>query len=93
VSPPKARRRRATRIGIVSSDRGEKTITVTVAYLVRHAKYGKYLKRRTRLRAHDERSEAGLGDRVEIAECRPISKTKHWRLLRVLEAAPREGRG
>src|SRR5580765_8574548 len=74
--------------GVVASDKGDKTIKVVVAYQTRHEKYGKYLKRRTVLHAHDETNDAKLGDTVEIAECRPISKTKHHRLLRVVERAP-----
>src|SRR4051794_15647432 len=74
--------------GVVASDKGAKTIKVVVEYQTRHEKYGKYLKRRTVLHAHDETNDAKEGDRVEIAECRPISKTKHHRLLRVVERAP-----
>lgn len=74
--------------GVVSSDKGDKTIRVLVEYQTRHEKYGKYLKRRTVLHAHDETNDAKEGDTVEIAECRPISKTKHHRLLRVVERAP-----
>ena len=74
--------------GVVASDKGDKTIKVVVAYQTRHEKYGKYLKRRTVLHAHDETNDAKEGDTVEIAECRPISKTKHHRLLRVVERAP-----
>jgi small subunit ribosomal protein S17 len=74
--------------GVVASDKGDKTIKVVVAYQTRHEKYGKYLKRRTVLHAHDEKNDAKEGDTVEIAECRPISKTKHHRLLRVVERAP-----
>ena len=73
-----------TIIGVVASDKGDKTIKVVVNYQTRHAKYGKYLKRRTVLHAHDEKNEAKLGDTVEIAECRPLSKTKHHRLLRIV---------
>src|SRR6201991_5388780 len=74
--------------GVVASDKGNKTIKVVVNYQTKHAKYGKYLKRRTVLHAHDEKNDAKEGDRVEIAECRPISKTKHHRLVRVVERAP-----
>lgn len=84
-----ARRSRATRIGIVSSHGREKTIAVMLSYSVKHPKYGKILRRRTVLHAHDEKNEAITGDKVEIAECRPISKTKSWRLVRILEKAPR----
>jgi small subunit ribosomal protein S17 len=74
--------------GVVASDKGNKTIKVVVEYQTRHPKYGKYLKRRTVLHAHDEKNEAKEGDTVEIAECRPLSKTKHHRLLRIVERAP-----
>jgi small subunit ribosomal protein S17 len=74
--------------GVVASDKGDKTIKVVVNYQTRHAKYGKFLKRRTVLHAHDEKNDAKEGDKVQIAECRPISKTKHHRLLRVIERAP-----
>ena len=74
--------------GVVASDKGDKTIKVVVNYQTKHPKYGKFLKRRTVLHAHDERNEAREGDRVQIAECRPLSKTKHHRLLRIVEKAP-----
>src|SRR5438132_3333220 len=74
--------------GVVASDKGHKTIKVVVNYQTRHPKYGKFLKRRTVLHAHDERNEAKEGDTVEIAECRPLSKTKHHRLLRIVQKAP-----
>src|SRR2546430_12602849 len=74
--------------GVVASDKGNKTIKVVVEYQMRHPKYGKYLKRRTVLHAHDEKNEAKEGDTVEIAECRPLSKTKHHRLLRIVRKAP-----
>src|SRR6478609_7446097 len=74
--------------GVVASDKGDKTIKVVVNYQTRHPKYGKFLKRRTVLHAHDEKNDAKEGDTVEIAECRPLSKTKHHRLLRIVERAP-----
>lgn len=74
--------------GVVASDKGDKTIKVVVEYQMRHPKYGKYLKRRTVLHAHDAANEAKEGDTVEIAECRPLSKTKHHRLVRIVERAP-----
>ncbi|MDB5291104.1 MAG: rpsQ [Phycisphaerales bacterium] len=74
--------------GVVASDKGDKTIKVVVSFQTRHAKYGKYLKRRTVLHAHDEKNEAREGDTVEVAECRPLSKTKHHRLVRIVEKAP-----
>ncbi len=74
--------------GVVGSDKAAKTIKVVVEYQTRHPKYGKYLKRRTVLHAHDETNEAKEGDTVEIAECRPLSRTKHHRLLRIVQKAP-----
>ena len=74
--------------GVVASDKGDKTIKVVVNYQTKHPKYGKILKRRTTLHAHDEKNDAKEGDRVEIAECRPMSKTKHHRLLRIVTKAP-----
>ena len=74
--------------GVVASDKGDKTIKVVVNYQTKHPKYGKYLKRRTVLHAHDEKNEAREGDTVQIAECRPLSKTKHHRLLRIVQKAP-----
>src|SRR6187397_1304111 len=74
--------------GVVASDKGDKTIKVVVEYQQKHPKYGKYLKRRTVLHAHDEKNDAKEGDTVQIAECRPLSKTKHHRLLRIVQRAP-----
>lgn len=75
--------------GIVTSNSGNKSIRVTIDYKVKHPKYGKYVRRRTKLAVHDERNECGVGDLVEIAECRSYSKTKSWRLVRVLQKAIR----
>ena len=74
-----------TERAIVVSKSGEKSITVQINYTVKHPMYGKYIKRRTKLGVHDEKNVAGIGDLVEIAECRPISKSKNWRLVKVLE--------
>lgn len=74
-----------TKIGVVTSDARDKTRTVTVAYQVRHPKYGKFLKRSTKFQVHDPGNDSVKGDRVEIVECRPVSKTKAFRLVRVLE--------
>ena len=74
--------------GVVASDKANKTIKVVVEFQTRHPKYGKYLKRRSTLHAHDENNEAHEGDTVEVAECRPLSKTKHHRLVRVVQRAP-----
>jgi small subunit ribosomal protein S17 len=76
-----------TLAGKVTSNSGNKSIKVTIDFKVRHPKYGKYVKRRTKLGVHDERNEANVGDIVEIAQCRPYSKTKSWRLLRVVKKA------
>lgn len=73
------------RVGIVESDRRDKTRKVVIQFSVRHPKYGKYIRRRTVLHAHDEGNVSKVGDRVEVAECRPISKTKSWVVLRVIE--------
>ena len=75
------------KIGVVRSDARDKTRTVSIEFLVKHPKYGKYVRRRTVLHVHDEKNESSLGDKVEIAECRPISKTKSWTLVRVVETA------
>src|SRR5438874_12653046 len=77
-----------TVVGVVASDKGNKTIKVIVNFQYRHPKYGKILERRTILHAHDEKNEAKEGDTVELAECRPLSKTKHHRLLRIVTKAP-----
>jgi len=74
--------------GVVASDKADKTIKVVVSYQTRHPKYGKFLKHRSVMHAHDEKNEAKEGDTVEIAECRPLSKTKHFRLIRIVERAP-----
>jgi len=78
------------RVGVVRSDQRAKTRKVEIAYSVKHPKYGKYIRRRTVLHVHDEGNVSKVGDRVEIAECRPISKTKNWTLLRVVQAAVAE---
>jgi small subunit ribosomal protein S17 len=76
-----------TLTGIVTSNSGNKSIRVTIDYKVRHLKYNKYIRRQTRLGVHDERNEGKVGDLVEITECRPLSKTKSWRLVRVIQKA------
>lgn len=79
------RGRRDRRTGTVVSDKGDKTIRVRFDFLVKHDKYGKYLRRSTTLATHDEKNEAHKGDLVEVVACRRLSKTKCWRLIRVLE--------
>jgi len=81
--PPKSPRK----VGVVESDKRDKTRKVAIEFLVKHSKYGKYMRRRTVLQVHDEQNVSKMGDRVEVAECRPISKTKSWVLLRVVEPA------
>ena len=72
--------------GVVASKSGDQTVRVVLSYLCKHAKYGKILKRRTVAHVHDRDNAAKIGDSVEIAKCRPVSKTKNWRLLRVIES-------
>lgn len=74
--------------GVVASDKADKTLKVIVEYQTKHPKYGKILSRRTVLHVHDEQNLAGEGDVVEVAGCRPMSKTKHHRLVRVVSKAP-----
>lgn len=81
------RKRRKTRIGIVSSNKMTKTITVAVERKVKHPIYGKFVKKTTKFHAHDESSTAGPGDVVRIMETRPLSKTKRWRLVEIIEKA------
>ena len=81
------RRPRPTRTGTVTSAKPDKTVRVVVDYSTKHPLYGKYIRRRTVLHAHDEKNEAKVGDRVEVMSCRPRSKLKRWRLVRVLQAA------
>jgi len=87
------RRPRPTRVGVVTSSSRDKTIKVTVSYQVRHPKYGKFIRRRTVLHAHDERNECRDGDLVEVMQCRPLSKTKCWRLVRIVQQSPRQRGG
>ncbi len=75
------------RVGVVTSDARDKTRKVAISYSAKHPKYGKYVRRRTVLNVHDEENTSKNGDRVEIAECRPLSKTKSWVLVKVLEPA------
>ena len=78
---------RKTRTGIVVSDKMDKTITVAVKYRVRHPLYGKIINRTTKLKAHDENNECGIGDTVRVMETRPLSRDKRWRLVEVIEKA------
>jgi small subunit ribosomal protein S17 len=78
------RGRRRVETGVVTSDKMDKTRRVEIPRLVKHPRYGKYIKRRTVCKIHDENNESHIGDTVEIMETRPISKTKNWRLMRVV---------
>ena len=81
------RNQRKVREGLVVSDKMDKTIVVAVEDRVKHALYGKVLRKTSRLKAHDESNQCGIGDRVLIMETRPLSATKRWRLIEVLEKA------
>lgn len=76
--------------GIVVRDKAARTITVQVTRRFRHPRYGKMVRRNTRIAAHDETNEARVGDTVEIESCRPLSRTKRWRLVRVVQRGPGE---
>jgi small subunit ribosomal protein S17 len=81
------RGRRKLRAGVVVSDAMDKTVVVRISTQVRHPLYGKIVRRTTRLKAHDEAGDAHVGDRVRLMETRPLSKTKRWRVVEVLERA------
>jgi small subunit ribosomal protein S17 len=76
--------------GTVTSDSREKTRTVVYAYQARHPKYGKYLRKQTVLQVHDEDNQSKSGDIVDVVPCRPMSRTKTWRVLRVVERKPKD---
>ena len=78
---------RKAQVGKVTSDKGDKSLTVVVQRLVRHPMYDKFLRQRTKLHVHDEKNEAHTGDTVEVMATRPLSKTKRWRLVRVISKA------
>ena len=78
---------RKTRIGVVKSNKMDKTITVSVERKVKHPIYGKFVKKTTKFHAHDDKNECSIGDVVKIMETRPLSKTKRWRLVEVVEKA------
>src|SRR6266481_9278973 len=86
----KQRGQRRVEIGVVTSDKMNKTRRVEIPRLVKHVRYGKYIKRRTICHVHDEKNESRAGDTVEIMETRPLSKTKHWRLVRVVTKSPEQ---
>jgi small subunit ribosomal protein S17 len=81
------RKLRKARIGVVTSDKMEKTITVSVERKLRHPIYGKFVKKSKKFHAHDDKNECGVGDTVRIMETRPLSKTKRWRLVEIVEKA------
>jgi len=87
-SQAKPRGHRKTRIGYIESDKMDKTVVVSIVRRYRHPKYKKYLKERTRYKAHDENNECRVGDKVLIEETRPLSKQKRWRVREILEKAP-----
>jgi len=79
------RNRRKTKVGMVVSDKMDKTIVVAVEDFVRHSLYGKAVKRTNKFKAHDENNECNIGDKVRIMETRPLSKDKRWRLVNIIE--------
>lgn len=81
----KPEKKQVTRVGVVESDARDKTRKVVINFLAKHPKYGKFMRKRTVLHVHDEGNVSKNGDLVEITECRPISKTKSWTLVRVVE--------
>lgn len=81
------RKLRKERIGVVVSDKMDKTITVSVERKVKHPMYGKFVKKSKSFHAHDENNDCGIGDTVRIMETRPLSKSKNWRLVEILEKA------
>ena len=81
------RNMRKTQVGKVVSDKMDKTIVVAIEDSVKHPLYNKIVKRTVRLKAHDEKNEAGIGDRVKVMETRPLSKDKRWRLVEIIEKA------
>ena len=87
AQPSEAKVRRRF-VGRVVSDKMDKTVSVAIERLVKHPVYGKYIKRTTKVLAHDEENSAKAGDRVAISECRPVSKSKSWQVVDVVERAP-----
>jgi len=79
-----------TVVGRVVSDKMDKTVSVAIERLIKHPVYGKYIRRTTKLMAHDETNAAKAGDRVAISECRPIAKNKTWRVVDIVESAPEQ---
>jgi small subunit ribosomal protein S17 len=85
--PTEERGKRKTLTGVVSSDKMDKTIVVMVNRLIRHPVYKKYIRKRTKVKAHDEKNQCHVGDKVLLVETRPLSKEKRWRVREVLERA------
>jgi small subunit ribosomal protein S17 len=83
-----SRGKRRIAVGVVTSDKMNKTRRVEIGRLAKHARYGKIIRRRTVCHVHDEKNESKAGDTVEIMESRPLSRTKHWRLVRIVTKAP-----
>jgi small subunit ribosomal protein S17 len=88
VTEKVAERGRRTVTGQVVSDKMDKTVSVSIERLIKHPVYGKYIRRTTKVLAHDESNECKAGDRVTISECRPMSKRKAWQVVNVVERAP-----
>ena len=78
---------RKNRVGIVVSDKMDKTVVIAIEEHVKHQKYGKVIKRTIRLKVHDENNECGVGDKILVAETRPLSKDKRWRMVEIIEKA------
>jgi small subunit ribosomal protein S17 len=87
TATPDERNARKVREGLVVSDKMDKTVVVSVEDRRKHARYGKVMRQTARLKAHDENNECGIGDRVQIMETRPLSATKRWRVVQILERA------
>ena len=83
----KTRKVKRQLVGVVVSDKMDKTVTVRVERLVKHRLYHKYIRRSTKFSAHDENNACGIGDRVQITETRPMSRTKRWRVRKIVEKA------
>jgi small subunit ribosomal protein S17 len=82
-----SRKLRKERIGVVVSDKMDKSITISVELRMKHPKYGKFVKKSRKYMAHDENNDCGIGDTVKIMETRPLSKNKNWRLVEIIERA------
>ncbi|MDY6038669.1 MAG: 30S ribosomal protein S17 [Eubacterium sp.] len=81
------RNRRKTKVGVVVSDKMDKTVVVAIEDLVKHSLYGKAVKRTKKVKVHDENNESGIGDKIRIMETRPLSRDKRWRLVNIVEKA------